>query len=138
MDDSREDEMENTKEILRSARENDLLLGGLIELSRGNDAEALECFGRLLAGSGESTVAALCSAQLLMRRGDPLAAVDMLQALVEREPGCAEARCLLGQAYARGYRIIDAIRCYREALALSPRDAQARAALDELIDVQEP
>jgi predicted Zn-dependent protease len=137
MNDSREDDMESTKELL-SAGGHDLLLGGLIELSRGNDAAALETFGRLLAGSGESTVAALCSAQLLMRRGDPLAAADVLRGLVERAPACAEARYLLGQAYARSYRIVDAARCYREALALSPCDAQARAALDELIDVQEP
>jgi hypothetical protein len=38
---------------------NDLLLRGMVELSRGNDAGALECFGGLLEGSGESTVAAL-------------------------------------------------------------------------------
>jgi predicted Zn-dependent protease len=135
---SREDDMENGQTIIRNTRENDLLLTGLIELSRGNDTAALESFCGVLSRSGESTVAALCSAQLLMKRGDPAAAAEILQRLIARAPARAEAHYLLGQAFAQAYRIADAIRCFRAALALSPADLQARAALDELINVQEP
>jgi predicted Zn-dependent protease len=135
---SMEDVMEDRQALPGSDRQNDLLLTGLIELSRGSEAAALETFSRLLSDSGESMVAALCSARLLMRRGDPAAAVEILRTLISREPASAEAHYLLGQAYARDYRLTEAIGCYRAALSLSPSDPQARAALDELIDVQEP
>jgi hypothetical protein len=46
----------------------DLLLTGLVELSRGNDQAALDSFIRLLAGSEESTVAALCAALCIRHR----------------------------------------------------------------------
>jgi predicted Zn-dependent protease len=123
---------------METANGKDVLLDGLVELSRGNDEGALEQFTRLLAGKGESSLAAMCSAQLLLKKGDAAAAVALLENARAEAPGSAALSYLLGTAYARTYRTFDAIACFRETLAIAPGDEQARVALDELLCVQEP
>ena len=130
--------MAQTKTIIRNDQAGSLLLEGLVELSRGNDEEALEAFVALLAGSEQSTLAALCAAQLLLRRRDNAAAAALLEELAAREPGLAEAHFLLGQARRAMCRTIEAIRSYREALELDPEHRGARAALEQLACAEEP
>jgi predicted Zn-dependent protease len=133
----REDVMEKITTMERAGG-TDMLLEGLVELSRGNDEGALELFTHLLAGKGESSLAAMCSAQLLLKKGDAAAAVALLEKARTEAPGSAALSFLLGTAYARTCRTFDAIACFRETLAIAPGDEQAREALEELLCVQEP
>lgn len=114
-----------------------ILLAGIRELSRGNEREALEAFARALEGT-EDVTAALCAARrLILERAFGEAAV-LLQELVRREPDLAEAHYLLGRAHQRMFQNPEAIRSFRQALALDPGDPRADASLRLLLDVQEP
>ena len=130
--------MAHAENLILTDKSEDLLLAGLVELSRGNEEEALEAFVALLAGNEESRLASLCAAQLLMKRRDFPGAAAFLEGLVARDPELAEARFLLGQAYRGMHLTIEAIQSYRASLALDPANARAQAALDELTGVQEP
>ena len=65
-------------------------------------------------------------------------AAAILLAATAREPSLAEAHYLLGLALRGMYRNFDAIRSFRTALTLEPDNAEARMAMDELLNVQEP
>ncbi len=114
----------------------DMLLDGIRELSRGNEQAALETFARALDEDG--TVGALCSARLRILRREPDRAARTLAALIEREPGLAEAHYLLGTAHRGRCCTFEAIRCFREALRLDPGHARAASELHDLLDVQDP
>jgi tetratricopeptide (TPR) repeat protein len=135
---AKEDTMAYAETLIRTSEAQDLLLRGLLELSRGDDEAALEAFAALLAGSDESSLAALCAAQLLTKRRDFAGAAAILEALAARDPALAEAHKLLGQAYLGMHRTMAAIQSFRRSLALDPADDTARAALDDLTSVQEP
>ena len=107
----------------RITEEKNLLLAGLIAMSRGQDDLALAAFTSLLAADEPSNLAATCAAQLLLKR---------------RDMKGAEAHYLLGLALRGMYRNFDAIRSFRTALSLEPDNAEARMAMDELLNVQEP
>ena len=125
--------------------ENEQLLSGIRELSRGNDGEALEAFTRALAAdptpgaqSSHSILGDLCSARLYILRRDYPSAQALLERLVSRDPGLAEAFFLLGQVFQARCRLFEAIASYRRALELRPDDRRAASALSDLLDVQEP
>jgi len=125
--------------------ENEQLLSGIRELSRGNDGEALEAFTRALtldptlgALTSDPALGALCSARLHILRRDYPSAQALLERLVARDPGLAEAHFLLGQVFHARCRLFEAIASYRRALQLRPDDPRAASALSDLLDVQEP
>jgi predicted Zn-dependent protease len=138
MNDIKENAMENLETTITLETDRDLLLSGIRELSRGNESAALETFTRALAGMGDTSLEALCSARLLLLRREPAAAACVLDALIAAEPSLAEARFLMGKACQDSGRMFDAVRSYREALALDASDRRAAQALAELLDVQEP
>jgi tetratricopeptide (TPR) repeat protein len=114
-----------------------LVLEGMRELSRGNEQAALAAFGEALAGTGDPH-AELCNARLLVLRRRYDEAQGVLEELVRCGPGLAEAQVLLGIVYRETYRFFDAVRSFRAALRLDPRNEAAGDALRELLDVQEP
>jgi tetratricopeptide (TPR) repeat protein len=113
-----------------------LLLDGIRELSRGNELAALETFSRAL--DGDASIGALCTARLRLLRREHAKAQEGLEALIEREPGLAEAHFLIGTAHRGQFRTPEAIRSFREALRLDPGHARAALELADLLDVQEP
>lgn len=115
-----------------------LLVSGLRELTQGNEGGALEALARALPESADASLGALCSARLLILRGELQGAQRLLEEMVAEEPGLAEAHFMLGQVHRSCYRTFDALACFRTALALRPGDRRAAAALAELLDVQEP
>jgi tetratricopeptide (TPR) repeat protein len=115
-----------------------MVLDGIRELSRGNEQAALEAFSQALTGADDPDTAALCAARLLVLRRQTDEAGKVLEDLVESRPDLAEARLLLGNVYRDSCRFFEAVRSFRAVLHLDPRNAEAAAALHELLDVQEP
>jgi cytochrome c-type biogenesis protein CcmH/NrfG len=138
MNDAKENAMENIDTTIVMESDQNLLLSGVRELSRGNEGAALETFTRALAGMGDSTLEALCSARLLLLRREMPQATRVLESLRSREPSCAEASFLLGEAYRETGRLFDAVQSFRMAVALDASDRRAAQALTEILDVQEP
>ena len=69
----------------------------------------------------------LTNAWRLFRKGDPDAAADVLEPLVEREPQEVPARLLLARCYSRMRLGEDAVAEIEEALELAPDNAEAHA-----------
>jgi predicted Zn-dependent protease len=138
MNDCKEKLMNHLETTIVMEPDRGLLLSGIRELSRGNEKEALETFTRALAGMGDASLEALCSARLLLIRRQPMEAVRVLQTLVAQKPALSEAHFLLARAYQDSGRMFDAVRSYRKSLALDPSDRRAALAIGELLDVQEP
>jgi Flp pilus assembly protein TadD len=130
--------MTNTLTFTETDLRMSLILDGIRELSRGRDEEALEAFGRALAGTEEAPAAALCSARLLILRRRYDEATELLGELAEGRPDLAEAQMLLGRAHRARGRIFEAMRAFRAVLALEPWNASAEEALREILEVQEP
>ena len=103
---------------------------GLINNFLGNDEKALGAFSDLRRESSESLLANFFLAQLHMKRGEHLKALELLEELIKTSPDFAEAHYMLGEAYAGLYKNFDAVRCFRRAAELNPEDKRARMMLE--------
>jgi tetratricopeptide (TPR) repeat protein len=81
---------------------------------------------------GTYNPAAIAKADLLMLKGDPAAAVLELERFVRAAPSDADGRRRLVQTLVDAGRAPRAIEVVREAISLSPNDAQWRVALGEV------
>jgi tetratricopeptide (TPR) repeat protein len=108
---------------------------GLINSFLGKDDEALESFTLLHKESAESLLANYFLAQLRMRRNEHEEALRLLQELLAESPEFADVHYLMGVAYERMHRNMEAIGCFRKTLELNPNDKRARFEYERLVDV---
>ena len=114
-----------------------LSLLGLTELERRRERRALEIFDRVLAMRPDLGDAQIGRGQTCLALELDAEAIDSFRAAIEHAGGEREILALayrgLGIAYRRRGELDKAIRELRKAVAESPRDAQALAALGEAL-----
>ncbi len=108
---------------------------GLIDYFLGKDEEALQSFHRLKEQSPQSNFANYFMAQLLVKHNRHQEALALLDELLGRTPGFAEALYLRAQALRGLYKNFDAMQCLRKALELAPNDNRIRMELETLEEV---
>lgn len=103
-----------------------------IRLARGEPARALEALEALLARSEAGTLGDEAEQLVLPRAAQVYGALDrhdraiaVLERLVQRAPGNAEAKFELAAAYEQASRPADAERLFREIISANPRHALA-------------
>ena len=111
---------------------------GLINFLLGRDREAISGFAGLKSHSDQSLIANYYLAQLRIREGAYEEALELLEELAARSPTSSEIHYLTGLANERLHRNFEAVTYYRKVVELDPADRRARAALELLVDVQEP
>ena len=106
------------------------LLRGRVALRRGDAARARSQFDAALLKSPDLFDAITELTRLDLAEAQPASARARLQALLQRQPGHAEARLALAEVLARGGgRPGEVVSLLEEAIKLQPRDAAPRAAL---------
>jgi len=108
---------------------------GLIDYFLGKDEAALQSFHQLKDQSPQSNFANFFMAQLLVKHNRHQEAIDLLDELLERTPGFAEALYLHAQAFRGLFKNFEALQCLRKAVELAPNDTRIRMELETLEEV---
>ncbi len=92
---------------------------------RGNDAEALPAFEKVLVLEPANLPALRGSAAIYLRKKLNDKAVAVLEQVVKQEPANAQAHADLGAAYFGASNLTDAEKQFDDAIALNPQSASA-------------
>ncbi|MCP5151583.1 MAG: PEP-CTERM system TPR-repeat protein PrsT [Chromatiales bacterium] len=106
-----------------------LLLSGFIHYQRGNFEEAYTYLIKYIDLFPLHTGARKLAGLILLRRGEPLAALDVLEPAVSLAPNDANLFGILGQAYQGARQFGRATRMFERAAELVPDSPQARTRL---------
>jgi tetratricopeptide (TPR) repeat protein len=103
-----------------------------LEYLEGRPKEAHALLQEALAKDSRDVDALVLRAQLLMREGDVLGAMQVATTALTAGPSSTEARLIVAEAHARRNELPDAIRNLNEALQLDPQLEPARLRLVQL------
>ncbi|HET6278093.1 MAG TPA: tetratricopeptide repeat protein, partial [Candidatus Polarisedimenticolia bacterium] len=109
---------------------------GLLLLDRGEFEAAIEEFELAVGAEEDRVMARYNLARAHYLKGDSRQAVEILQALLQRQPDSKEAENLLGNIAMDAGRLQDAERHFRRALELEPRYSDGLNSLGLLYDRQ--
>ena len=106
-----------------------LLLAGVVNYAQGNFAEAAGYLERFVKARPDNLGASKLLAKVLLRRGEPTAAIDLLLPLVNANLDDPEIYSTLGLAYLRNRQHADAIVMFERVLRLRPGNTEVRTRL---------
>lgn len=109
---------------------------GLINVFLGNDEQASEGFSQFRENSPESLIANFYLAQLKMKQQAYAEALVLLNELVEENPHFAEVHYMLGTVHFGLHNNAEAVKHFRRAIEINPKDQRSRSKLTLLTEVQ--
>ena len=106
-----------------------LLLAGVIDYAREDFVDAANHLERFIELRPDNLGARKLMASVLLRLGQPAAAIELLRPVASNEPNDPEIHSTLGLAYLRNQQPADAIVMFERVLRLTPGNAEVRTRL---------